>query len=174
MFLLSQLPLLPLYFTITIILLPLLLLLLLFTVYLPFYRHDMYTLLREKSKKKRKKRDRTSRKFDKKETDRKYGTFCTFFRRWWFYLAVFYSFQSSHVLFCIALPTAAAFYHSATGNFLTGADRPRLKIYFVFSPSKIHVRSKVANAGNSMGPWVHLITGGERSLPPTCDRESIL
>lgn len=36
------------------------------------------------------------------------------------FLAVFYSLQSSHVLFCNALPTAAAFYHSATGNLSNG------------------------------------------------------
>lgn len=36
----------------------------------------------------------------------------TFIHFWasWIFLAVFYSLQSSHVLFCNALPTAAAFY----------------------------------------------------------------
>lgn len=45
------------------------------------------------------------------------------FERHEVFLAVFYSLQSSHVLFCNALPTAAAYStHSATGNFLMGAE----------------------------------------------------
>lgn len=45
------------------------------------------------------------------------------FERHELFLAVFYSLQSSHVLFCNALPTAAAYStHSATGNFLMGAE----------------------------------------------------
>lgn len=38
------------------------------------------------------------------------------------------------ILFCNALPTAAAFYHSATGNFLTGAERPSK----IFSCQRLH------------------------------------
>lgn len=78
---------------------------------------------------------------------KKRKTLLYIFERHELFLAVFYSLQSSHVLFCNALPTAAAYStHSATGNFLMGAET-----------TDIHVQKRQLLNGGKPGIYMHIL-----------------